>query len=72
MLSGGGNTDLRVGIRAAGELRPRPDVIAVITDGYTLWPPNAPDKTRLVAVVINDRVALPTGAGIVAVRIDEP
>ena len=71
-LSGGGNTDLRVGIRAAGELRPRPDVIAVITDGYTLWPPNAPDKTRLVAVVINDRVALPTGAGIVAVRIDEP
>ena len=37
-LSGGGGTDLRVGIAAAESLKPQPKIIIVLTDGYTPWP----------------------------------
>jgi len=37
-LHGGGGTDMRVGIKAAMEHRPTPDVIILFTDGYTPWP----------------------------------
>ena len=37
-LSGGGGTDLRVGIAAAESLKPQPKIVIVLTDGYTLWP----------------------------------
>ena len=37
-LSGGGGTDLRVGISAAESLKPKPKIIIVLTDGYTPWP----------------------------------
>lgn len=68
-LTGGGGTDLRVGIAAAAELRPRPSVIAVLTDGLTPWPEAAPHGTRLIAVVIGNDAPLPLGPGIVAVRV---
>ena len=71
-LTGGGGTDLRIGIAAAAELRPTPTVIVVLTDGWTPWPHAAPARSCVVAVVISDRAALPTGDGIVAIRIDEP
>lgn len=41
-LTGGGGTDLRVGISAALSLRPTPRILIVLTDGYTLWPESAP------------------------------
>jgi predicted metal-dependent peptidase len=37
-LSGGGGTDLRVGIAVAESLKPQPKIVIVLTDGYTPWP----------------------------------
>jgi predicted metal-dependent peptidase len=52
-LAGGGGTDLRVGIAAAEESRPHPDVIVVLTDGFTPWP-EAPTRGRLVVALIGE------------------
>jgi len=71
VLTGGGDTDLRVGIDAALATRPRPSVVVVLTDGLTPWPPAAAPGTTIVAVVIGDEAPLPEGPGIRAVRIDE-
>ena len=71
-LTGGGGTDLRVGIAAAAELRPTPTVIVVLTDGGTPWPRSAPVGIGIVAVVIGNDCPLPRGAGITAVRVNEP
>ncbi|RAY16719.1 hypothetical protein DPM19_00625 [Actinomadura craniellae] len=48
-LAGGGGTDMRVGIEAA--LRERPQVVIVLTDGFTPWP-EEPASYRLVAALI--------------------
>ncbi len=69
-LTGGGGTDLRVGIEAAAALRPRPQVVVVLTDGLTPWPAAAPVGTTLVAVVIGDQAPLPSGDRIVALRVE--
>ncbi len=68
-ISRGGRTDLRVGIDAAAALSPRPDVIVVLTDGYTPWPASAPPSTSVIAVVIDDDMTMPRGRGIRAVRV---
>lgn len=47
-LAGGGGTDMRVGIAAAAALRPKPDVIIVLTDGDTPWPEEPTRGTALV------------------------
>lgn len=54
-LRGGGATDMRVGIARACELRPKPSLIVILTDGYTPWP-DAPSAVACLAVV-------PKGAG---------
>jgi hypothetical protein len=36
------------GLDAAAELRPRPDLIIVLTDGYTPWRPAPPPGIRVV------------------------
>ncbi len=50
-LLGGGGTDMRVGIKEALEIKPKPDVIIVITDGYTLWPTKPPKGTKVIAAL---------------------
>lgn len=50
-LTGGGGTDMSLGIRAAEELRPPVDVIIVLTDGRTGWPGH-PAAVPVVAVLI--------------------
>jgi predicted metal-dependent peptidase len=55
-LVGGGGTGMRVGIAAAESAYPRPDIVVVLTDGYTPWP-DRPTRARLVAVIIGDQGA---------------
>jgi predicted metal-dependent peptidase len=47
-LLGGGGTDMGAGLAAAAEMRPRPDLAIVLTDGHTPWPRRAPDGIRVV------------------------
>lgn len=57
-LTGGGGTDMRVGIAAAEAIRPTPHVVVVLTDGYTPWP-DQPGRSRLICGVI--RPEAPSG-----------
>lgn len=63
-LAGGGGTDMRVGIRAAAALRPRPDLVVVLTDGYTPWPDAPPPGAAVVVGLLgrNRRELPPTPA----------
>jgi predicted metal-dependent peptidase len=48
VLAGGGGTDMGAGISAAAQLRPRPGVIVVLTDGYTPWPDRPPPGASVI------------------------
>lgn len=56
-LIGGGGTDMGVGIRAANKLRPTPDFIIVMTDGYTPWPASPPQGSRVIVVLVGTGTA---------------
>lgn len=63
-LAGRGGTDMRVGIEhAIAEVRPRPDVIVVITDTYTPWPEEEPPVRVVVAAVRPSDPGLQAGFG---------
>jgi len=75
VLTGGGGTDMRVGIAAVEAQRPESHVALVISDGLTPWP-DTPTKARLVCVIVGDdqhaasatpdwalTVTVPSGAG---------
>lgn len=66
-LTGGGGTDMRVGIDAALKLKPRPELIVVLTDGYTPWPDNPPPVPVVVGLVAGD-VQVPSWAKKVVVE----
>lgn len=51
-LVGGGGTDMMVGIRSAAQLSPCPNIVIVITDGYTDWSTTAPKDTPPVVAVL--------------------
>lgn len=52
-LKGGGGTSMVAGINAALQLKPAPDAIVVLTDGYTDYPPN-PLATTIVWGILRD------------------
>jgi hypothetical protein len=47
---------MRVGVAAAESAHPRPDIVVVLTDGYTPWP-DGPTRARLVVAIIGDQEA---------------
>jgi predicted metal-dependent peptidase len=57
-LRGGGGTDMGEGIRAALRAAPRPDLVVVLTDGYTPWPNRAPASVTVVCAIIGSRLGI--------------
>jgi len=51
-LVGGGGTNMVAGIEAAVALTPRPDLVVVITDGWTPWPTEPPAAGVSVVAVL--------------------
>ena len=47
-LIGAGGTDLRIGLDAVQDERPRPDVVLVLTDGDTPWPETPPPSAVVI------------------------
>jgi hypothetical protein len=72
-LVGGGGTDMGIGIASAVELRPRPDLIVVLTDGHTPWP-DRPPRVPVIVGLLDMPPAPPTPpswATVVRVPVDE-
>jgi len=61
-LEGGGGTDMGAGIDAAAALRPRPDLVIVLTDGYTPWRSEPPPGIRVVVGLMDRRGKTPDWA----------
>jgi predicted metal-dependent peptidase len=61
-LEGGGGTDMGVGLDAAAALRPRPDLVVVLTDGYTPWRAEPPAGIRVVIGLMDRRGRTPDWA----------
>jgi predicted metal-dependent peptidase len=50
-VAGRGGTDMGAGIAAAAKLRPSPNAIVVLTDGFTPWPKRRPGVPVVVCLV---------------------
>ncbi|MET9378616.1 VWA-like domain-containing protein [Streptomyces sp. NPDC002992] len=57
-LAGGGGTDMTVGIRTALAAPQPPNIVVVLTDGHTPWPPE-PVSCRLVVALIGQDAPQP-------------
>lgn len=51
---GGGGTNMGAGVEASGLLKPRPDMVIVLTDGITPWPTRKPGHMKVVIVLLRD------------------
>lgn len=69
-LLGGGGTDMGAGLTAAAGLRPRPDLVVVLTDGHTPWPSRAPEGIRVVVGLMDQAGHTPDWATTVLVDTD--
>ena len=56
-VHGRGGTDMRVGIAAALDLKPRPHAVVVFTDGETPWPDAKPAVPLVICLVGDSAVA---------------
>jgi predicted metal-dependent peptidase len=66
-LAGGGGTDMGRGVEAAAALEPRPDLVVVLTDGFTQWPPEPPPGFRVVVGLMDEQGTTPSWAETVLV-----
>ncbi len=57
-ITGGGGTDLRVGIEAATKLKQIPRIIIVLTDGYTPWPEKLEPKVDALIICCSAQEAI--------------
>jgi predicted metal-dependent peptidase len=63
-LVGDGGTNMGVGIQAAMESAATPNIIIILTDGYTPWPRHPPDAITVVGVIGDPKRVLKTGKDI--------
>lgn len=70
-LEGGGGTDMRIGIDAAMKLQPQPNIIIVLTDGYTPWPENPIPHTKVIAVLIEHKGSERPPSWIKSIEVDD-
>jgi predicted metal-dependent peptidase len=66
-LLGGGGTDMGAGLAATVDLRPRPDLVIVLTDGHTPWPPGPPGRATVIVGLLDRTGSVPDWASSVAV-----
>jgi len=52
--AGGGGTDIGVGMQAAYQASPKPQVMIVLTDGATPWPDSPPPGVKVVVGLIGE------------------
>lgn len=71
-LIGGGGTDMAEAIETALAARPMPDLVVVVTDGLTAWPPAQPRREVIVALLptAGTRPTPPSWAHVVDVPAD--
>jgi predicted metal-dependent peptidase len=69
-LLGGGGTDMGAGLTKAAELRPRPDLIVVLTDGHTPWPADPPRGIRVIVGLMDPSGRVPGWARAIAISMD--
>jgi predicted metal-dependent peptidase len=68
-LYGGGGTNMGAGIASALQLKPRPSVIVVLTDGYTPWPATQPNGAKVVVGLLgNGKWEVPAWAKLVRIE----
>jgi predicted metal-dependent peptidase len=70
-LHGGGGTNMGEGLRAAAALRPRPDLIVVLTDGQTPWSVARPHVSVVVALIGEGAPEPPPWARTIRVTMSE-
>ena len=68
-LLGGGGTDMGVGLIKAAELRPRPDLIVVLTDGHTPWPADPPRGIRVIVGLMDPSGRAPEWATTIPINL---
>jgi predicted metal-dependent peptidase len=61
-LLGGGGTDMGAGLAKAAELRPQPDLVIVLTDGFTPWPQAAPNGIPVIVGLMDPNGSVPPWA----------
>jgi predicted metal-dependent peptidase len=54
VLIGGGDTDMGAGLAAAVDHRPRPQIVVVLTDGWSPWPDEAPPRVTTIVGLLPD------------------